>query len=73
MSDSVVPSSYEAWRSCITEKCKIALTEAYMSQRITVLSDPDSDETRTFRRLYGDAHWRAVLGWFQRALTESKN
>lgn len=73
MSANVVPSSYEAWRSCITEKCRISLTTPYVEQRIAALSDPESDETRTFRRLYGDAHWRAVLGWFQRALTENRN
>ena len=73
MSASVIPSSYEEWRSCITEKCKIALTEAYVESRIAALSDPEADESRTFCRLYGDVHWRAVLGWFQRARTESRN
>lgn len=70
MSPNTLPSSYDEWRHCITVKCKVALTAQYVEQRLAVLRDPGADETRTFRRLYGDGHWRAVLGWFERARTE---
>lgn len=70
MATSTLPSSYEEWRHCITVKCKVALTAAYVEQRIAALQDAGSDETRSFRRLYGEGHWRAVLGWFERARTE---
>jgi hypothetical protein len=70
MAENILPSSYEEWRHCITVKCKVALTAEYVERRIATLRDAGADETQTFRRLYGDGHWRAVLGWFERARTE---
>lgn len=70
MAASILPSSYDKWRECITVRCKVALTAEYVEQRIAALGDPESDEARSFRRLYGDGHWRAVLGWFERARTQ---
>ena len=32
--------------------------------------DEKSAETARFRRLYGDAHWQAVVAWFERAELE---
>lgn len=66
--EEMIPANYTAWRNCITELCGIPLTKDFITQRISVLTEADSDETLRFRRLYGDAHWRNVLSWFQRAL-----
>lgn len=66
--DEVIPGNYTAWRNCITVHCGIPLTADFVEERISVLIEADSDETLRFRRLYGDAHWRNVLSWFQRAL-----
>ncbi len=67
---NVLPSSYAQWRQCITRSGQAALSLTYLEQRLRTLSDIDQEETRTFRYLYGDGHWRAVLAWFDRARRE---
>ena len=65
-----IPTSYENWRLCITQKCKIALTPAYIAGRLAALRDESDASTREFRRIYGEPHHRAVIGWFERAQSE---
>lgn len=66
----MIPQSYEQWRHCITVECGIALTPAYVSERLQTWRNEAADETQRFRRLYGDRHWRAVRGWFESAARE---
>jgi len=63
----MIPQSYEQWQHCITVQCGIALTPDYVGARLRVWQDENAEETRRFRRLYGDAHWRSVCAWFARA------
>jgi hypothetical protein len=70
--DDLMPTSYASWRRCITVKCAIPLTADYAARRLRELGAESGEETRRFRALYGDAHWRAVLGWFERARQESE-
>lgn len=65
-----IPQTYEEWRHCITIECGIALTPSFVSQRLAVWRNEQSGETQRFRRLYGDQHWLAVRGWFERAARE---
>jgi len=65
-----IPEDYEQWRHCIAVKCGIPLTADYVEQRLAVLTDEQAKETTRFRTLYGDAHWRAVIGWFEQAEQE---
>ena len=67
MMSSPIPSRFEEWHHCITVECGIPLTADYITQRLTVWRNENLEETARFRRLYGDAHWRAVIGWFERA------
>jgi len=62
-----IPQSYEQWQHCITVECGLALTPDFIKERLAVWRDDRADETQRFRRLYGDAHWRAVTGWFEQA------
>ncbi len=64
------PETYEQWLHCITVECGIPLTRTFISQRLGVWRDEQLEETLRFRRLYGDAHWRAVVEWFERAERE---
>lgn len=64
------PETYDQWRHCISVECGIPLTLAFITQRLDIWHDPESDETQRFRRLYGDAHWRSVVGWFEQAERE---
>jgi len=68
--NTVIPRTYSAWRHCITVECGIALQPAYINGRIVELSNGSSEETRRFRRLYGDRHWQNVLAWFRQAQAE---
>jgi len=62
-----VPQTYEQWHHCITVDCGLALTPAFIKERLGVWRDANADETQRFRRRYGDSHWQAVLGWFEQA------
>lgn len=66
----MIPRTYEQWRHCIAVECGIALTPQYVEQRLDVWRNEQSEETRRFRRLYGDPHWLAVREWFERASHE---
>lgn len=69
MSD-LIPRSYEDWRHCITHICGIPLTEPYIRQRIHALNDGRDHMTAGFVQLYGEAHRKQTLAWFERALEE---
>jgi len=62
-----VPQTFEQWRHCITVDCGLALTPAFIKERLAVWRDDKAEETQRFRRIYGDAHWQAVVGWFEQA------
>lgn len=70
MKYDVVPETYDHWRHCITVECGIPLTSEFVAQRLGVWMDEESEQTVRFRRLYGDAHWLKVIGWFERAKSE---
>jgi len=67
----VIPQTYDQWRHCITVECGLDLTADYIAQRLAVWRNVRLEETQRFRRLYGDAHWQSVLGWFERAQKET--
>ena len=56
----MIPQTYDQWRYCITVECGMALTAAFIAQRLTVWRDAQAEETLRFRRLHGDEHWKAV-------------
>jgi hypothetical protein len=66
-----IPQTYEQWRHCITVECGIPLTPSFIERRLATWRDAQGEETARFRQLYGDAHWRAVIGWFERAEREA--
>lgn len=65
-----LPSTYAEWRRCITVGCGIALTPTYIQVRLAALANPEEAETRRFTELYGEAHLRRIIGWFERAMLE---
>jgi hypothetical protein len=68
--EELLPQSYESWRYCIEHKCGLRLTRDYIQQRISILSDPQQEETQRFSRSYGPAHLAQVIAWFERAAAE---
>ena len=67
MMSGPIPQDYNEWRHCITVECGIPLTADFVAQRLTVWRDESLEETRRFRRLYGDAYWETMIGWFENA------
>lgn len=70
MMTSPFPQNFAQWHHCITVECGIPLTSDYVQERLSVWRNEAAEETVRFRRLYGDAHWRAVTGWFEQAEQE---
>jgi len=66
----MIPQNYQEWRRCITEECGLALTADFIGARLAIWRDEKTFETGRFRELYGDAHWQAVIGWFEQAAKE---
>jgi len=63
----MIPQNYREWHYCITIECGLALTTDFIRERLAVWRDEKAFETSRFRELYGDAHWQAVIGWFEQA------
>lgn len=62
--------SYEAWKHCITVKCRIPLTAEYVATRLKALSDLTDPMTARFVVLYGDPYRLRTIGWFEQARAE---
>ena len=67
----MIPTSYEQWRECIEVHCKIPLTPAYISERLTELQDGEHPKTKSFEGLYGADHLQRTIAWFRRAAGEA--
>lgn len=67
MTSPVIPETYAQWRHCITVECGIALTRAFVDERLAALRVPVGEEGRRFVQLYGEAHLQRVRAWFEEA------
>lgn len=67
MMTSPFPENYEQWHHCITVECGIPLSAEFIQKRLSVWRNEELQETIRFRNLFGDAHWRAVISWFEQA------
>jgi len=70
MKNPMFPENYAEWQHFITVECKIDLTPKFVEERLAVWRDENCEETRRFRRLYGDAYWRSIITWFEQAQSE---
>lgn len=64
----MIPRSFEEWRDCIENQCKIQITRDFALKRIVILKDRKQKETQKFIELYGEAHWKNTLHWFELTL-----
>ena len=70
MTNPAFPENYQQWRHCITEECGIPLTSEFVEQRLRVWRDESSQETKRYRKLYGDQYWKFMISCFERASKE---
>ena len=62
--------SYEQWKHCITDICRIDLTLPFVEARLQALGNLADHETRRFIDSWGEAHRQRVMGWFLQARRE---
>jgi len=60
----MIPKNFHDWVNCITEGCKIDLTYEFAQQRLKVFQDLNNAETKKFKSLYGEEHYKNVLLWY---------
>ena len=65
MKDPMFPETYEEWRHFITAVCGLELTPEFVEERLLVWRDANCEETRRFRKRYGDAYWKSILAWYE--------
>ncbi|MEM9128497.1 MAG: hypothetical protein AAGA97_02110, partial [Pseudomonadota bacterium] len=67
---SIVPTTYEEWKHCITVKCDILLTANFVQERIAALADSSDFRTQKFVEFWGADHHTRTLAWFKQAAEE---
>jgi hypothetical protein len=67
----IIPQTYAQWRHCVEVECAIPLEPAFVKARLQVLQNPLHEEALRFNTLYGQQHFRNVLGWFEQAQAQS--
>lgn len=60
----MIPQTFEEWKNCIVNDCKINLTKGFAKERLSVYQDPQNKETQKFVALYGEQHLQNVINWF---------
>jgi len=64
----MIPQTFEEWKNCIVNDCKINLTKDFAKERLSVYQDPQNKETQKFISLYGKQHLQSVIYWFIKIL-----
>lgn len=67
MDNSIIPTTYEEWRHCITVICRQPLTLPYIESRIEALNTPNDHMTDKYVQLYGEQQRIKTLQWFEQA------
>jgi hypothetical protein len=60
----MIPQTFNDWTNCIINDCKINLNKEFAGQRLEVYKNPNNPETQKFISLYGEAHLRNIINWF---------
>jgi len=61
----MIPQTFNDWKNCIVNNCKINLTKEFATQRLAVYQDNKNVETQKFISLYGQQHLLNIIQWFQ--------
>ncbi len=59
----MIPRTFEKWKNCIINDCKISLTKSFARSRLAVYENRNDSETREFIALYGEAHLNNIIYW----------
>jgi hypothetical protein len=61
----MIPQTFNDWKNCIVNNCKINLTKEFATQRLAVYQDNKNVETQKFISLYGQQHLLNIIQWLQ--------
>lgn len=62
----MIPHTFEQWKDCIINDCKIDLTREFAGARLAVYQDRTNPETQEFVSLYGKQHLQTIIDWLKR-------
>ncbi|WP_415716532.1 hypothetical protein [Roseibium sp.] len=62
--------TYDDWKHCITDICKVPLTANYVAARLKELRDTENFDTKKFVGSWGEPHRQRVVAWFEQAERE---
>lgn len=58
--------SFEDWKDCIVNQCRIKLTKDFAQKRLKVYENESHPETRQFVELYGKDHLNNIIYWYKK-------
>ncbi len=61
----MIPHTFNDWKNCIENDCKIELTKQFAATRLDVYQNPNNDETKKFIQLYSEQHLKNIIQWLQ--------
>jgi hypothetical protein len=61
----MIPRTFEEWRNCIINDCRINLNKDFAQKRLSVYTDRSNPQTEKFISLYGESHLNNIINWFQ--------
>lgn len=61
----MIPKNYEEWIDCITNKCKINISEQFITERLKVYTQTNNSETIRFKKLYSETHLNNLISWLE--------
>ena len=62
----MIPTTFEQWKDCIVNDCKIKLTKDFAASRLKIYEDKRNPETKKFIQLYGKQHLNNVIYWLKK-------
>ena len=69
----MIPQTFEEWKNCIVNDCKIPLTKEFAQSRLKVYEDGQNKETKEFVRLYGQDHLNNIIYWLKQVISLPQN
>ncbi|MCH2081893.1 MAG: hypothetical protein MK226_05845 [Saprospiraceae bacterium] len=66
----MIPATFEEWKNCIVNDCKIKLTPSFVASRLKVYKAKNHPETKAFESLYGEQHLNNVIYFLERSAKE---
>ena len=62
----MTPRTFEEWKNCIINECKINLTKDFANRRLAVYENKKNPETEAFIQLYGEIHLNNIIYWLRK-------